>query len=74
MNITCPNCHLEDAYLDIVDEGGAHYICPNCDHNWVDPEHAVDESEKNTASFIDLPPSLAMHLKNTVQKPTEKKG
>jgi hypothetical protein len=31
MNVTCPNCEIENAYHD-----GVAYICPNCDYSWTE--------------------------------------
>jgi len=36
MNVTCPSCLRENAYLEIVDVKGSHYTCPDCDYEWVD--------------------------------------
>lgn len=33
--IECPQCG-GDMHLDIVDETGSHYECPNCDYEWCD--------------------------------------
>jgi predicted RNA-binding Zn-ribbon protein involved in translation (DUF1610 family) len=33
--LECLRCG-SDAHFDIVDENGAHYTCPNCDHEWCD--------------------------------------
>jgi len=43
MNITCPSCEMENAYLEIVDESGAHYICPDCDFEWCDSDNSAEE-------------------------------
>jgi len=31
----CPTGH-ENAYFEILDENGAHYICPDCGYEWCD--------------------------------------
>lgn len=45
MNTTCPNCQMENAYHTIIDKDGAHYECPDCDHEWVDDSFQIDEEE-----------------------------
>jgi len=42
MNITCPFCQRENAYLEIVDEDGSHYVCPDCDSEWVDENYKLE--------------------------------
>lgn len=46
MNVTCPNCQMESAYFVIIDEDGAHYECPDCDHEWIDDSEQIDDSEE----------------------------
>lgn len=43
MNCTCPNCGMENAYFEILDEKGVHYVCPDCDHEWCDTSITTSE-------------------------------
>ena len=43
MNFTCPNCEMENAYLEIVDDLGARYTCPDCEYKWSDASNKVEE-------------------------------
>jgi hypothetical protein len=42
--LECPACG-SDAHFDILDEKGAHYVCPQCDHEWYDDSVVLDEDE-----------------------------
>lgn len=46
MNVTCHFCEMENAYLDIVDEKGSHYICPDCEHEWCDNSNKAEAGEE----------------------------
>jgi transposase-like protein len=46
MNTTCPQCGLENAHFDIMDEEGAHYTCPDCDHEWVDEDVEIEKTDE----------------------------
>jgi hypothetical protein len=42
----CPKCG-NDMYLDIVDEIGSHYECPNCDFEICDTSIKSEEEEED---------------------------
>lgn len=46
MNFTCPNCGMEGAYLELVDETGSHYTCPDCDYEWSDTSVKAEEENE----------------------------
>lgn len=52
MNFTCPNCEMENAYLEIVDEAGAHYTCPDCDFEWSDDDNSLVDNEEEGEELI----------------------
>ncbi|MFT3845770.1 MAG: hypothetical protein QM725_12010 [Lacibacter sp.] len=45
MNFTCPNCKLENAYLETVSEETAYYCCPDCDFEW-EEDLSVNNEDK----------------------------
>ena len=34
---------MENAYFEILDEKGVHYVCPDCDHEWHDTSITTSE-------------------------------
>ena len=67
MNVTCPPCELENAYVEIVDTEGAHYVCPDCDYKWCDPEYK-SASDENEPRFTNIDPATAMAMANKLRK------
>ena len=49
--IECPQCG-GDMHLDILDETGAHYECPNCDYEWCDTSVKA-EIEEDDEEHVD---------------------
>jgi hypothetical protein len=45
MTNTCPVCEMENAYFDIMDNNGAHYVCPDCGHEWCDSSLQIEDDE-----------------------------
>ena len=45
MNTECPNCGLENAYFEVMDMKGAHYVCPDCEFEWVDESITAEEDD-----------------------------
>ncbi len=46
MNCTCPNCEMENAYFEILDEKGVHYAYPDCGHEWCDTSITISEENE----------------------------
>ena len=44
----CPNGH-ENAYFEILDENGAHYICPDCGYEFPPPAFKVERTASREA-------------------------
>ena len=38
MTVTCPNCKMENAYLE-----NEVYVCPDCGHEWPDDSDVEEE-------------------------------
>lgn len=53
MNLTCPNCGMENAYFDIIDGKGSHYICPDCDNEWTDSSDKLEDVEEDDEDEIE---------------------
>ncbi len=46
MNVTCPQCGLDNAYFELIDEEGSHYSCPDCDYEWTDGDDSIEDSDE----------------------------
>ncbi len=67
MNTSCPSCEMENAYLEIVDENGSHYRCPDCEHEWTDTDSKAENNEGEN-SFVDINPNMALTMANKLKK------
>lgn len=48
--VTCPDCGMENAYVEIVNETGSHYMCPDCNYEW---SAALTKQEETDIGDID---------------------
>jgi uncharacterized Zn ribbon protein len=40
---TCPNCGNANDNIQIVDEDGGHYTCPDCAYKWSDCSKCIED-------------------------------
>jgi rubredoxin len=52
-SIKCPKCRFNAAAFERIDERGAHYTCPNCDHHWNDPSVKLREVKEEEEERVE---------------------
>ncbi|MCB0541274.1 MAG: hypothetical protein H6573_31455 [Lewinellaceae bacterium] len=69
MNIECPNCGLENAYFDTIDEIGTYYFCPDCDNSWCDDRHKIKPEDVDISNKVINKEPISKELISKIYSP-----